>query len=313
MEIRKANKEDVPEIVGLLKLSLGESLMPKSEEYWKWKHVDNPFGKSPVLLAVEEGQIIGLRAFMQWGWKKNESICNAIRAVDTATHPEHRGKGIFKELTLGLLDECKNEYMDLVFNTPNNKSKPGYLKMGWKEAGKLPVNVGFKKPLRIILNKIKKNTNIRFLGVPNEFGIREAVKLYKKGFDTANNLWNTNYTNQYLIWRYVNIPVIQYGGLASKNALVIFRLKQVEMGVELRICDVFGDVNEGNTLIRKVYNSLAFDYVTVSGFSGHKLPSLLAKSLNIGPEVTVRNINRKIDDFINFKAWSPTLGDLEVF
>jgi N-acetylglutamate synthase-like GNAT family acetyltransferase len=52
MEIRPAHENDIPAIVELLKLSLGESLMPKSEAFWRWKHIDNPFGKSPVILGV---------------------------------------------------------------------------------------------------------------------------------------------------------------------------------------------------------------------------------------------------------------------
>ena len=35
---------------------------------WRWKHVDNPFGRSLVLLARDDatGEITGLRAFMAW-------------------------------------------------------------------------------------------------------------------------------------------------------------------------------------------------------------------------------------------------------
>ena len=71
MTIREASGQDTAAIVSLLKLSLGEALMPKSESYWKWKHWDNPFGKSPVLLAFEKNELIGVRAFMRWDWTRN--------------------------------------------------------------------------------------------------------------------------------------------------------------------------------------------------------------------------------------------------
>src|SRR5688572_13844447 len=100
MQIREATELDIPIIVDLLKLSLGESLMPKSEAYWRWKHVENPFGASPVLLCFEDDMLIGVRAFMRWQWFHNGKIQTAVRAVDTATHPAHQGKGIFKKLTL---------------------------------------------------------------------------------------------------------------------------------------------------------------------------------------------------------------------
>src|SRR5687767_10160893 len=132
MIIRKAEESDIPKIISLLKASLGESLLPKSEAYWKWKHVNNAFGKSPVLLAEEEGICVGVRAFMRWQWKMQGKSLEAVRAVDTATHPDYQGKGIFSKLTTTLLDVCKESQWHLVFNTPNEKSLPGYLKMGWK-------------------------------------------------------------------------------------------------------------------------------------------------------------------------------------
>src|SRR5688572_1153461 len=106
MEIRIATARDIDAIVQLLKESLGESLLPKSTEYWQWKHVNNPFGASPVLLAVEGDKIIGVRAFMCWKWRQGDNIINAVRAVDTATHSDHQGKGVFSKLTLKLLERC---------------------------------------------------------------------------------------------------------------------------------------------------------------------------------------------------------------
>ena len=52
MHIRQATDEDIPRIISLLKKSLGEAI-PKSETYWNWKHQNNPFGKSYVLLTEE--------------------------------------------------------------------------------------------------------------------------------------------------------------------------------------------------------------------------------------------------------------------
>src|SRR5690606_12356381 len=140
---RPATANDVPAIIELLKLSLGESLIPKSERLWNWKHVANPFGKSPVLLVEEDGHILGVRAFLRWEFLKDGETIKACRAVDTAIHPEYQGKGIFSKLTLALAEEMIKEGVDLIFNTPNTKSTPGYLKMGWESWGKLPLKLNF--------------------------------------------------------------------------------------------------------------------------------------------------------------------------
>src|SRR6185369_5387038 len=38
---------------------------------------------------------------------------------------------------------------DLVFNTPNGKSLPGYLKMGWTVTGRVPVAIRPVRPIRV--------------------------------------------------------------------------------------------------------------------------------------------------------------------
>ena len=94
MNFREATEEDIPGIIFLLKVSLGEGLIPKSEALWRWKHVDNPFGASPVWLAEEDGKIVGVRAFMRWKYTDGMRVYNALRAVDTVTQPHYQRKRI---------------------------------------------------------------------------------------------------------------------------------------------------------------------------------------------------------------------------
>ena len=73
---------------------------------WRWKHVDNPFGRSLVLLARDDatGRITGLRAFMAWQYLVGGTPTLAYRPVDTATDPSCRRMGIFSRLTLQALE-----------------------------------------------------------------------------------------------------------------------------------------------------------------------------------------------------------------
>ena len=70
------------------------------------------------------------------GVPAGRSTLRAVRAVDTATHPDHQGRGLFTALTLHALEACRAEGVAFVFNTPNDVSRPGYLKMGWREVGR---------------------------------------------------------------------------------------------------------------------------------------------------------------------------------
>ena len=103
----------------------------------EWKHVDNVFGPSPAWVAVAGDEIIGYRAFVRWELYDAERRWRAVRAVDTATHPDHQRRGVFRTLTLHALDALATDSVELVFNTPNDHSRPGYLAMGWQTVGTL--------------------------------------------------------------------------------------------------------------------------------------------------------------------------------
>jgi GNAT superfamily N-acetyltransferase len=141
MNIRQPKLEDKSKIIELLQVSLGEAKLKKTQEIWNFKHEKNPFGTSPVFVAEEGDTLIGVRVFMQWRWQLDNEVWVAYRAVDTATHPNYQGRGIFKTLTLKALDYIQEIGDCFVFNTPNDQSRPGYLKMGWKEVGKIKVAI----------------------------------------------------------------------------------------------------------------------------------------------------------------------------
>ena len=138
VEIRRANDDDLPAIFALLRAALSWDDDPRFEALYDWKHRRNAFGPSPSWVALDAGRVVGFRALLRWEFERGATIIRAVRPVDTATHPEYQGRGIFTRLTLHALDELRQEGVTLVFNTPNDQSRPGYLKMGWVPVGRLP-------------------------------------------------------------------------------------------------------------------------------------------------------------------------------
>ncbi|HXF74029.1 MAG TPA: GNAT family N-acetyltransferase, partial [Actinomycetota bacterium] len=151
---RPFRDEDEEQVLALLLASLGPGPAgERSPAFFRWKHLANPFGTSFLLVAEAGGRIIGLRAFLRWRFELDGREVRAVRAVDTATHPDHQGRGIFRRLTLEALDALRGE-ADLVFNTPNGKSLPGYLKMGWRVVGRVPVSLRVRRPLRLLRGSV---------------------------------------------------------------------------------------------------------------------------------------------------------------
>ena len=329
MQFRFAKDEDIPAIVDLLKQSLGESLLPKSEIYWRWKHIQNPFGVSPVLLAVEGSTIIGVRAFMRWRWIDNARVVEAVRAVDTATHPAYQGKGIFSKLTLTLLEQCMQDGYRLIFNTPNNKSMPGYLKMGWLSGGNLPVRMKIIRPIHIAFNllfgagahepiKEPDQSLDKYLDHPGLSDLLKDHRLKYKSYLISDHSPTT------LEWRYKNVPGVTYYAAGIDNAnnlkgLFIYRLKKTKFGVELRITDLFqrsnADTHELRNLLKEKIRLHKVDYVSIEDVTKKSILSgLLAFShKSIGPIVTVRSIGEDLEPYLQFRRWNPSVGDLELF
>jgi len=332
MQIRPANPQDKPAMIELLKRSLGEGLIPKSEALWDWKHEQNPFGASFVLLAEENNTLIGLRAFMQWQWQWKGTIYKAIRAVDTATHPDHQGKGIFKKLTMQQLELCKQQGIHFVFNTPNDQSRPGYLKMGWVQQGRMPLKLKVLSPVSLAfalaLKKGKAATGSDDPTPVQQWDPRvfELMEHYVH----QNDQLTTALSAAYIRWRYATNPLFRYTYFTDyENFLLIGRIKPHSFTRELRLVDfiLFNNSSanrRNNSRIRKMVLSFCRNNnVKVISFSGQQYQSYksslkwlgMIPVQNRGPIVTLRdlNMNERFPELLDIKNWGYSLGDMELF
>ncbi|NJB86676.1 GNAT superfamily N-acetyltransferase [Lewinella marina] len=310
MTIREAESEDVDAIVNLLKLSLGDVSTEKSSTYWRWKHERNPFGPSHVLLAEEGGELVGVRAFMQWRWTDGSREFTALRAVDTATHPAHQGKGIFKRLTLEMIDRRRKAGDDFIFNTPNAQSKPGYLKMGWKELGRLPVTVKIQRPLDLVRHKLGLG---RESLAPPRTSAFDWGQWTQSDYNHGKEGWYTAHRPDYLQWRYCDCPVADYLTYGeSGRYLIVIHPKQSALGLECRIVHheiLAGGLAAAREALRGVIRQLSADIVTIA--PGSPLSRWWWFTGLLGPELTYRPLN--FDTPPAPTKWEYTLGDMELF
>lgn len=279
---------DIPEIIELIKLGLSNK---NTVDSFLWKHSENPFGKSIGLLAYDEEKIVGVRMFMFWEFKKGAKIIKAIRPVDTIIHPNYRGKGLFKKLTLKGLETCKNEY-DLVFNTPNKNSFPGYIKMGWRSfEERLKFKAAFVIPF--------SSKNIALDRVPIKLIDINDLKL-------DNNQLRSHITNEYIHWRYKDAIYKSVSiSCEGKTIIIIYRLEKI-MGMKtLIINEIIGEFQNKTQAIRQLVSKekVFFIYYLENKFS--ELDFVL--SMNKGDAVVVY----REDHFNTMKELSFSLGDLE--
>ncbi len=312
MEIRECEPGDIPQIIEVLKASLGETSSKKTEEVWKYKHVENPFGRSLVLVAVENDKIIGVRAFMRWQWQLGEQVFSTFRAVDTATHPDHQGKGVFKKLTLKAIEIAKEQGNDFIFNTPNAQSLPGYLKMGWKEVDKLKVRINLANPLHWL--NVKQTGHY---GVNNNCSNTQIIRLISRYNELKAKEYKcfTLKSPEYLSWRYENNPLQKYEVQVDKDFYLAGYIKQHKYFKELRIAEHIYSEESGlqkiNNAVKEINRKIGAHII-----SSTSLSSGLGFSGNYGPVLTLRDVNLESNlkqELLQLNNWSYTLGDLELF
>jgi len=312
IKIRESEPGDIPQIIEVLRASLGETSSKKTEEVWRYKHVENPFGKSLVLVAVENDIIIGVRAFMRWKWQLGDRVLSSFRAVDTATHPKHQGKGVFKKLTLNAIDLAKEQGDDFIFNTPNTQSLPGYLKMGWVEVDKLRVRIILTKPLSWL--NTKQSGTYKILNKSSDSQLAELISKYNKLKSGENKLFTLK-SSEYLTWRYVNNPLQKYEVKGDEDFYLAGYIKKHKYFKELRITEhiYYNDsgLHKINKAVKDFRKKFGVHIISSSGLS-----SGLGFFGNFGPVLTMRNVNLDLNlnqELLKLNNWSYTIGDLELF
>lgn len=301
---RLAKPTDIEQIVSLFEICLGSEGGAPTVAFWNWKHNQNPGGVSPVILAWDGDKLIGIRAFMCFKFHNKNEIYKAYRPVDTATDPDYQGKGVFRNLTMSLIEALKEkEEKAFIFNTPNTQSKPGYLKMGWMEWGKPLLQV--LPTVAFWRDNFKKN----------------QTKLLAYDFSTICVNTNKNLKvckdAAYYHWRYQQIPLQQYGmkemHLGKDCYTIIYRQKKSKMLNEYRICDVIkNDVSTNDipaVVFVRLFLTLGFGMIS---FTNNTIFWLSMKLKKNAPMITFRKINDH-DASIPFHEIDWRIGELELF
>ncbi len=345
LDVRPMRPADEPEVLDLLNTTMaGSPAGPWTAEFFRWKHRNSPFGASPTLVSVHDDTLVGVRLFLRWELACGSSTVSAVRAVDTATHPDYQRQGIFKRLTLELLDQVELEGADLVFNTPNADSRPGYLKLGWQEVGLLPVHVSPVRPLAFLrgargastANSSGSASAVAGTSTPatrRECPLPPAAAAFADPDELSDLLvqvapthrLHTRLTPEYLRWRYVDAPGLDYRCVRVEQGgrlvgLAFGRARQRAALVELTLGDVIvreGDRRTARRVLRSARRS-GVDHVAVHASHGTEIAGQLGRSGYLrapghGIGLVANPRDAMSPDVFDAASWRLSLGDLEVF
>ena len=316
--VRRAEPGDDAAVIPMLRASLNKLDDPHYEAFLHWKHRENAFGPSPAWVALHDGHVVGYRTFLRWRFLDDAGrVVTAVRAVDTATDPSYRGMGIFRMLTLRAVADLTLAGDGIVFNTPNDQSRPGYLKMGWSVARRLPVGVlptGPRAMAAMITSRVPAALWSQETGV----GLAAGEALGDPSVATAllqhapAHGLRTDRTPEYLAWR-TSFGPLRYRLLLASDADpaeggIVFRLRRRGDAVEAAVVEqLVPDRRTGARLVRRLLRETGADYAIGlrTGPSAGLLPLP-----GQGPLLTTRPLAASPP---SPKEWALTLGDVELF
>lgn len=318
--VRRMQPPDEPAVRELIEASLGRRPDPRNAAFFTWKHSENAFGPSPSWVALDGERIVGLRTLMRWEFDTPAGPARAVRAVDTATHPDYQGQGIFSMLTRRAIDELRDEGVDFVFNTPNEKSRPGYLKMGWRQVGQLPTGLRPAGPAsfpRIVAARVPSGmwSTPTDAGQPALQALADDAEIGKLLASAPRSPGvSTRRSPAYLRWRYGFVPLEYRAMLAGGTAadgLLLFRVRPRGAATELVVADVLlpdSTPRKVRSLLRGALRATGADYAlglrTAPANGLFPLPKQ-------GPILTWRALAGDLMPAL--PEWRLSLGDIELF
>lgn len=331
--IREYEPHDEAAVLELLYATLGRGrAFERTDLFWRWKHERNVFGRS-LMLVAGDGDILGLRALLRWEFLTDQGIVRAVRAVDTATHPAHRRRGVFAALTAAAVERARHEGVDLIFNTPNDVSLPGYLKLGWRHVGRPTLLIRVCRPARIVRTLFSKVRRGGAAGMtepalpsvddflssgPNvEHLLREDARL-------RGGRIRTHLSERFLRWRYTGVPSVPYFSVSidrAPDAALIVR-PNVRRGLrELIVSELLLTPRAEASvpsLMRAAFAAADVDYAVAHAPAGSPHWRALVRAAFVplpfvGPHFTVRGLSDKGSAANRMAAWHLSLGDLEMF
>lgn len=316
--IHPAAPEDDPLVLRLLASTLGWSDGGVEEDFFHWKHRANPFGVSPAWIALDQDRVVGYRTFLRWEFlAEGDRLRRAVRAVDTVTDADYRGRGIFRSLTLQGVADLTRDGVDWVFNTPNDSSRPGYLSMGWRDSGRVSVGVLPRSPWSLPM-MLRARAPAQIWSEPCDVGVDATSALTDREVmlgllsHAPKSGVRTHRTPEYLLWRTSFAP-LRYRLLLADDSDgsqggLIFRMRRRGAALEATVIEsLVPDARQSRRLLRQMLSETGAHYAIGTRVS--RDASLLPMP-GQGPRLTSRPLASAPP---RHRDWRLSLADVELF
>ena len=185
----------------------------KMDGFRQW-YLNNPMGRVISFNAFYGEELVAHYACVPYKMEINGRVALGLFDMATVTHPDHRGKGLFKKLAQTTYDYAKSNGFEFVLGVANGNSFPGYMKyFPFTFVGQLEVKMG--------------------LGTKIECDVDKTFKVYwdKDSFNWRLKCESSNYSGKgnSLLGKY-NTMVQTYMGTYPESLLISSEAKDKHWG-----------------------------------------------------------------------------------
>lgn len=133
-----------------------------SKKGFENRYLHNPTGRVISFNAFDGDRMVSHYACIPTRFVIDGRVVRGILSMATVTHPDYRGRGLFKTLARMTYDAAKKEGYEFVIGVANANSFPGFMKyFPFQFVGQLDVKVGYG-------NNIQPREDILFSGYYDE-------------------------------------------------------------------------------------------------------------------------------------------------
>lgn len=321
MEIRIVNEAEFlslkKEFSELYELCFNQTM---SEDEVVWRYLKNPNKNIIACFAFDNGKLIANYSVSPIEIYINNFTYPAVLSLNTMTHPDYVGKGLFVELANRAYSYAKEKGYIGVIGFPNNISNRTFVsKLGWSDLLEIPT-------LSLDLSNIKK------IPQPEELML-DTIQFdnnFSLDYDHLKYEYNQNLVirnTEYLKWRfcyhpnnlYVNFAIADNNDIAVDSYVVCKRYKRI-----FNIVDYYyTDICTFKKLIWKIIDyarNNECEKVTLWSKLGSE-EHLFLEKLNFKNDLPITYFGGKLfderstlrKDFYNGLSWNIKLSDDNVY
>lgn len=148
-----------------------------SQDRFKHWYIENPFGRALSFNAYDGDKMVSHYVCIPKKLLINGRVVDGILSMATVTHPDYRGRGLFKTLAKMTYEYARNNGYEFVIGVANANSFPGFMKyFPFQFVGQLEFKVGYGK-------HVVEGEGMVFSGYWNE----ESLKWRNKQSYVAND------------------------------------------------------------------------------------------------------------------------------